>query len=104
MEDPPPLEGVNETEVVVIGAGFSGLAAALALAERRVPVVVLEAGSPGAGASGLSGGQVIPGLRHHPADLVAAYGQTLGLRLHAFGMERLAGTSSSPCVFARSLL
>ncbi|MBM3612068.1 MAG: FAD-binding oxidoreductase [Alphaproteobacteria bacterium] len=84
-EDPPPLEGVHETEVVVIGAGFSGLAAALALAERRVPVVVLEAGSPGAGASGLSGGQVIPGLRHHPADLVAAYGETLGLRLHAFG-------------------
>lgn len=83
--DPPPLAGVHETETVVIGAGFSGLAAALALAERRVPVTVLEAATPGAGASGLSGGQVIPGLRHHPADLVAAYGETLGRRLYAFG-------------------
>jgi len=84
--DPSPLEGACEAEVVVIGAGFSGLSAALALAERRVSVVVLEAGLPGAGASGLSGGQVIPGLRHHLADLVAAYGETLGRRLHGFGI------------------
>lgn len=83
--EPPPLEGACETEVVAIGAGFAGLATALALAERRVPVVVLEAGLPGAGASGLSGGQVIPGLRHHRADLVAAYGETLGRRLYGFG-------------------
>ena len=66
-----PLDGAAEAEVAVIGAGFSGLSTALALAERGVAVTVLEAVAPGAGASGASGGQVIPGLRHFVADLVA---------------------------------
>jgi glycine/D-amino acid oxidase-like deaminating enzyme len=80
-----PLQGAAETEVAIIGAGFSGLSTALALAERGVAVTVLEARAPGAGASGANGGQVIPGLRHFAADLIAAYGETLGRRLHAHG-------------------
>jgi len=80
-----PLEGAAETEVAVIGAGFSGLSAALALAERGVAVTVLEARAPGAGASGASGGQVIPGLRHFAAELIAEYGEALGRRLHEHG-------------------
>lgn len=82
----PPLAGAREAEVVVIGAGYTGLSTALALAARGTSVVVLEAGRPGSGASGLSGGQVIAGLRHHPADLVAAYGETLGRRLYDLGV------------------
>jgi len=80
-----PLEGVAEAEVAIVGAGFSGLSTALALAERGVAVAVLEAVAPGAGASGVSGGQVIPGLRHFVADLIAEYGESLGRRLHEHG-------------------
>ncbi len=83
--DVTPNEGVTEAEVVIVGAGYTGLSTALALAERGVAVTVLEADSPGAGASGANGGQVIPGLRHFAADLVATYGETLGRRLHAQG-------------------
>jgi len=80
-----PLEGAAEAEVAIVGAGFTGLSTALALAERGVAVTALEAVAPGAGASGANGGQVIPGLRHFVEDLVAEYGETLGRRLHAQG-------------------
>jgi glycine/D-amino acid oxidase-like deaminating enzyme len=80
-----PLEGAQEAEVAIVGAGYTGLATALALAERGVAVAVLEATEPGAGASGANGGQVIPGLRHLETDLTAAYGPALGARLHAHG-------------------
>ncbi|MDO9499617.1 FAD-binding oxidoreductase [Falsiroseomonas sp.] len=79
------LQGTAEAEVAIIGAGFSGLSTALALAERGVAVTVLEAVAPGAAASGANGGQVIPGLRHFVADLIAEYGETLGRRLHEHG-------------------
>lgn len=80
-----PIEGVQEAEVGIVGAGYTGLATALALAERGVAVTVLEATEPGAGASGANGGQVIPGLRHLQGDLVAAYGDARGRRLHEYG-------------------
>lgn len=80
-----PLEGAAEAEVAIIGAGYTGLSTALALAERGVAVTVLEAEAPGAGASGANGGQVIPGLKHFVADLAKDYGDALGRRLHHAG-------------------
>lgn len=52
----PPAEGGLSADVVIIGAGFTGLSAALHLAEGGADVVVLEAGFPGWGASGRNGG------------------------------------------------
>lgn len=80
-----PLRGKAETEVAVIGAGYSGLSTALALAERGVAVTVLEAEAPGAGASGRNGGQVIPGFKHDVADAIAVYGRERGTAMHALG-------------------
>jgi gamma-glutamylputrescine oxidase len=57
----PPLQGQLRADVVVVGAGYAGLSAALALAERGRRVVVLEADRVGAGASGRNGGQAIVG-------------------------------------------
>src|SRR5262252_8560653 len=71
----PPLDGSQQADVAVVGAGYSGLAAALHLAEAGASVVVLEAGEPGWGASGRNGGQVIPGLKHDPDEIVAMFGQ-----------------------------
>lgn len=56
------LEGNMRTEVCVIGGGFTGVAAALALAERGVDVALVEQNLIGWGASGRNGGQVLGGF------------------------------------------
>lgn len=70
----PSLRGETRADVCVIGAGLTGLTAATRLAERGARVVLLEAKSVGAGASGVSGGQIIPGLRHGAAELIRRFG------------------------------
>jgi hypothetical protein len=77
----PPLDGETRADVAVIGGGYTGLSAALHLAEGGSNVVLLEAAEPGWGASGRNGGQVIPGLKHDPDVLEVMYGSDLGPRL-----------------------
>ena len=50
------MQGAIKADVVIIGAGFTGLSAALHLSEAGTKVAVLEAGTPGWGASGRNGG------------------------------------------------
>lgn len=76
--------GEHYADVLVIGAGFTGLATALAAAGRGADVVLLEAGEIGAGGSGLNNGQVIPCLsRADPDEIVAARGADKGEALVA---------------------
>lgn len=82
--DCPPLAGDAKAEVAIVGGGFTGLSAALHLAEKGVAVTLLEAAEPGFGASGRNGGQVIAGLKEDPGDLVARFGEVAGERLVAF--------------------
>lgn len=77
----PPLAGSQEAEVAVIGGGFTGLSAAFHLAEAGVDVALLEAESPGWGASGRNGGQVNPGLKEDPDTIERHYGADLGARM-----------------------
>jgi len=71
----PRLEGEVKADVVVIGAGFTGLSAALHLRDAGVDVVVVEAAEPGWGASGRNNGQVIPTLtRPEPSDIIGHHG------------------------------
>ncbi|CAM3836534.1 NAD(P)/FAD-dependent oxidoreductase [Parendozoicomonas haliclonae] len=60
----PALEGEVTVDVCIIGAGFTGVATALELAERGYSVVVLEARKIGWGATGRNGGQLIRGIGH----------------------------------------
>jgi glycine/D-amino acid oxidase-like deaminating enzyme len=66
------LEGEQRIDVAVVGAGYTGLACALALAEGGARVAVLEAGEIGHGASGRNNGQVIPTLSRVDPDELAA--------------------------------
>jgi glycine/D-amino acid oxidase-like deaminating enzyme len=73
--DLPALAGDARADVVVIGAGFTGLSSALHLREAGVDVAIVEAMEPGWGASGRNNGQVIPTLsRPDPDDIVARHG------------------------------
>ncbi len=74
----PPLDTDREADVCVVGGGFAGLSTALHLAEAGADVVLLEAREPGWGASGRNGGQVIPGLKFDPDELVAKFGPERG--------------------------
>ncbi|CAM3837233.1 NAD(P)/FAD-dependent oxidoreductase [Parendozoicomonas haliclonae] len=71
---PPHLVGEHKTDVVVIGAGLTGISAALELTLKGYSVSVLEAHDIGWGASGRSGGQLIVGI----ADSVETMIRTMG--------------------------
>lgn len=73
--DCPPLRGEHRADVAIVGAGFTGLATALRLAESGARVIVVDAVQPGFGASGRNGGQVIPGLKLDPEALDRLYGE-----------------------------
>lgn len=77
----PALESAAEADSVVVGGGFTGLSAALQLAEAGQSVILLEAETPGWGASGRNGGQVNPALKPNPDDLTAKFGDDLGRRM-----------------------
>ncbi|MES2498534.1 MAG: FAD-dependent oxidoreductase [Pseudomonadota bacterium] len=82
---PTPLDGSVSADVLVIGAGFAGLAAALDLVEGGRSVVVLDAGEIGDSASAASAGQVAPfmyGARRTPDLVVQALGADRGGRLN----------------------
>lgn len=76
----PALSGNHEVDVVIIGAGYTGLAAALHLAEAGKSVMVLEAETPGWGASGRNGGQINPGLKEDPDSVEQHFGPVFGPR------------------------
>jgi gamma-glutamylputrescine oxidase len=82
----PALRGSMTCDVCVVGGGIAGCSTALHLAERGYRVVVLEARHIGWGASGRSGGQVLPGT---------AAGQTK--------LERLIGRSAARAVWDVSI-
>ncbi len=77
----PVLEGPHETEVVIIGSGFTGLSTALHLLEAGKQVTVIEAQQPGFGASGRNNGQVIPTLTRLDPDMMISQYQGAGERL-----------------------
>ena len=59
----PALTGAVRVDLAIVGAGFTGLWAALTAARAGLSVVVLDAHRVGFGASGRNGGQVGTGLR-----------------------------------------
>ncbi len=80
----PPLAEDAACDFCVIGGGYAGLSTALHLAEAGGSVILLEAREPGWGGSGRNGGQVIPGLKYDPDDMIRTYGEERGERLLAF--------------------
>ncbi|SDJ92459.1 NAD(P)/FAD-dependent oxidoreductase [Billgrantia gudaonensis] len=70
----PALTGEVDCDVCVVGAGFTGMSAALHLAERGHSVAVLEAARVGYGASGRNGGQIVNSYSRDLDVIEARYG------------------------------
>ena len=68
------LDGSRQTDVVIIGGGYTGLSAAYHLAKQGADVVLIEAERFGDGASGRNGGQFGTGQRTWAEELEAEYG------------------------------
>lgn len=102
-------DGVEGTfDVVVIGAGFTGLSAALALARAGASVAVVDAGAVCGQASGRNGGQCNSGTAHDFGALVAGYGMDRARNWYLAHceavdtVERIAAEQGIDCDFRRS--
>jgi glycine/D-amino acid oxidase-like deaminating enzyme len=105
---PQARELPPQVDVAVVGGGFTGLSAALALAQRGARVVVLEAGERvAAEASGRNGGHVNNGLAVDYAEVVAKVGvERARAWYHAYdaavdAVERIVRNEVIDCDFAR---
>ena len=103
-----PLSGAARADVAVVGAGFTGLSAALTLAKKGVSVRVLEAGKVAAEASGRNGGHCNNGLAHEFSGVAARFGMERAREMYrAFDagvdlVESLVRSEGIDCDFTRS--
>ena len=77
----PQLRGDAAADICVVGGGFTGLSAALHLAERGYSVALIEAHRVGFGASGRNGGQLGSGQRVEQTDIEKMVGEAEALKL-----------------------
>ncbi|NTX26748.1 FAD-binding oxidoreductase [Burkholderia pyrrocinia] len=81
------LSGNAQTDIVIVGAGFTGLSAAIHLSEMGLRCAVVDAAQPGWGASGRNNGQVIAGLKQDPDIVETLWPGETGRRLVRFGSD-----------------
>ncbi|MBK5116152.1 MAG: FAD-dependent oxidoreductase, partial [Thermoleophilia bacterium] len=74
----PPLEGAARADVAVIGAGYTGLSAAIELRRRGLEVAVLERDYAGFGASGRNAGHLTPTIGKDLPSLLKGFGRERG--------------------------
>lgn len=105
--DLPTADLPAATDVLVVGAGVTGLNAARELARLGVDVTVVEAGSVGSGASAINGGQINYGLKASTRSVFRRHGPELGRRLWDASLaaiehvERLVTEERIDCGFRR---
>jgi gamma-glutamylputrescine oxidase len=101
----PALKGATRADVCIVGGGYTGLSAALHLAQRGLDVVLLEAHRVGFGASGRNGGQVGSGQRQDQDWLEKTVGKAHARQLWDLSAEAVAMVRSlitdhaMPCTF-----
>ena len=82
-----PLQGRETADVCIVGAGFSGISAAVELAERGYSVIVLEDVRVGFGASGRNGGQIVNGYSRDLDVINQRYGEGPGRKIGAMALQ-----------------
>jgi len=85
--DLPSLSGERRADVVIVGAGYTGLSAAHHIAKSGLAPVVLEANHPGWGASGRNGGVITAKFRLSFRQIDAAHGRAMARRMYEIAHE-----------------
>lgn len=104
----PGRELPARVDVAVVGAGYTGLAAARELARRGASVAVFEAQSAGWGASSRNGGMVLSGLKLDAGQLAARYGLPAARQMFAASLasidcvEQIVREEAIDCAFERA--
>lgn len=88
----PPLAGDIDTDIAIVGGGYTGLSAALRLRELGHEVVLLEQEFCGFGASGRNAGHLTPTIGKDIFSCIRVYGEKRGLDLIRFGEDAVAFT------------
>lgn len=98
----------DSADVAIVGAGYTGLSAALRLAQRGANVAVLEAERVGFGASSRNGGMALTGLKVGPGALVRRYGKLAARTFFEASLaalealEQLIETERIACAYSRA--
>ncbi|MBB3993563.1 gamma-glutamylputrescine oxidase [Sulfitobacter undariae] len=85
-----PLKGAQKADVCIVGGGYTGLSAALHLAQAGRSVILLEAQRVGFGASGRNGGQLGSGQRAEQDALETMVGDAQAAKLWALAEDAKA--------------
>ena len=80
-EAPSGVKAPAQSDIVVVGAGFTGLSCAMTLADAGHTVTVIEKGPPGAGASSRNGGMIGWGHKASVATMAKRYGEEIALAM-----------------------
>src|SRR5580704_3571535 len=83
----PSLSGEVQADVVIIGAGYTGLSAAHHIAKCGLRPIVLEANRPGWGASGRNGGVITAKFRQSFRGIDASHGRAMARRMYEIAHE-----------------
>lgn len=83
----PVLSGEQQADVVIIGAGYTGLSAAHHIAKSGLSPVVLEANRPGWGASGRNGGVITAKFRLSFREIDSTHGRAMARRMYEIAHE-----------------
>jgi len=83
----PSLSSEVQADVVIIGAGYTGLSAAHHIAKSGLTPIILEANRPGWGASGRNGGVITAKFRQSFRGIDAAHGRAMAKRMYEIAHE-----------------
>src|SRR5580765_3104434 len=79
----------QRVDVAIIGAGFTGLSAAISLAKAGATIAAFDSQTVGWGASSRNGGMVLTGLKLPASALIARYGKEITASMYAASLDSI---------------